>query len=265
MYNVYSLLIKGNIKVRKSYLFEWLGDFNLIWHSVKTQLMFAFKMLPWVFIFSIGASIAMSWAGLFSESLEVPDTMTLAVLIVAFIIAVILLIYQVFRYQGGLFECAAVPTRIITPTFHIGMIKMKYNLRDYCLLMVSYLPLILIFSAPVVAYEFIVGEYDAVYYALMVLETVGSNFVVSPLIGIAGMMRYNVGAKIPPEHFFKSFGMKIPKEYTGENVGEDGTAEKPEITKPEPIGQEDAAEKDDIGQQNEDESAQEKSPDGENK
>ena len=44
MYNVYSMLIHG-AKVHKGYLFEWLGDFKLIWHSVKVQLMFAFRMV----------------------------------------------------------------------------------------------------------------------------------------------------------------------------------------------------------------------------
>ena len=40
-------------------------------------------------------------------------------------------------------------------------------------------------------------------------------------IGISGMMRYSVGGKIPPEDFFQSFGMKMPKGYTGENVNAD--------------------------------------------
>ena len=56
MYNVYSLLIRGGVKVHKGYLFEWLGDFKLIWHSVKVQLMFAFKLIPWLCSFpSLGA------------------------------------------------------------------------------------------------------------------------------------------------------------------------------------------------------------------
>ena len=51
-------------------------------------------------------------------------------------------------------------------------------------------------------------------------------------------MRYSVDGKIPPEHFFQSFGMKMPKGYTGENVNADGVAEKPEITDPEPMPRE---------------------------
>ena len=167
-----------------------------------------------------------------------PETVQIAVIGIFFIIAMLFLVYQAFRYQGGVYECAAVPMKIITPVFHIGMVKMKYNLKDYIKLMISYAPLVIIFSGPVFAYEIITAKYDAIYYALLVFQTVGTSFVINPLIGISGMMRYSVGGKIPPEHFFNSFGMKMPKEYTGENVNADGVAEKPEITDPEPMPRE---------------------------
>ena len=237
MYNVYSLLIRGGVKVHKGYLFEWLGDFKLIWHSVKVQLMFAFKLIPWAMLVSIAASFVMTMLTGYAEILALSETVQIIVMAVFFVIAMLFLLYQSFRYQGGVFECAAVPMKIITPIFHIGMVKMKYNLKDYIRLMMSYLPIIILFSAPVLAYEIIKGEYDAIYYALLVFETVGTSFVVNPLIGISGMIRYNVGGKIPPEHFFQSFGMKRPKEYGGE-VNTSGEAEKPEITDPEPMPRE---------------------------
>lgn len=235
MYNVYALLIRGGVKIKKSYLFEWMGDFKLIWHSIKVQLMYAFKMLPWIFLISLVYGFVMSMLTGYAQILNISQTVQFAVIGIFFVIAMLFLAYQAFRYQGGLFECSAVPMKIITPVFHIGMVKMKYNLKEYIKLMLSYLPLMVIFSVPVLAYEIMTGRYDAVYYALLVLETVGMSFVVSPLIGISGMIRYNVGAKIPPEHYFRSFGMKMPKEYTGENVNADGVAEKPEITNPEPV------------------------------
>ena len=237
MYNVYSMLIHG-AKVHKGYLFEWLGDFKLIWHSVKVQLMFAFRMVPWAFLIILIYSFIMSMLTGYSQFFVIPDTVQIAVIGVFFIIAMLFLVYQAFRYQGGVYECAAVPMKIITPVFHIGMVKMKYNLKDYIKLMISYAPLMIIFSGPVLAYEIITAKYDAIYYALLVFQTVGTSFVINPLIGISGMMRYSVGGKIPPEHFFQSFGMKMPKEYTGENVNADGVAEKPEITDPEPMPRE---------------------------
>lgn len=237
MYNVYSMLIHG-AKVHKGYLFEWLGDFKLIWHSVKVQLMFAFRMVPWAFLVSLIYAFIMSMLTGYSQFFVIPETVHIAVIGGFFIIAMLFLVYQAFRYQGGVYECAAVPMKIITPVFHIGMVKMKYNLKDYIKLMISYAPLVIIFSGPVLAYEIITAKYDAIYYALLVFQTVGTSFVINPLIGISGMMRYSVGGKIPPEHFFQSFGMKMPKEYTGENVNADGVAEKPEITDPEPIPRE---------------------------
>ena len=237
MYNVYSMLIHG-AKVHKGYLFEWLGDFKLIWHSVKVQLMFAFRMVPWAFLIILIYAFIMSMLTGYSQFFVIPDTVQIAVIGVFFIIAMLFLVYQAFRYQGGVYECAAVPMKIITPVFHIGMVKMKYNLKDYIRLMISYAPLVVIFSGPVFAYEIITAKYDAIYYALLVFQTVGTSFVINPLIGISGMMRYSVGGKIPPEHFFQSFGMKMPKEYTGENVNADGVAEKPEITDPEPMPRE---------------------------
>lgn len=237
MYNVYSMLIHG-AKVHKGYLFEWLGDFKLIWHSVKVQLMFAFRMVPWAFLIILIYSFIMSMLTGYSQFFVIPDTVQIAVIGGFFIIAMLFLVYQAFRYQGGVYECAAVPMKIITPVFHIGMVKMKYNLKDYIKLMISYAPLVIIFSGPVLAYEIITAKYDAIYYALLVFQTVGTSFVINPLIGISGMMRYSVGGKIPPEHFFNSFGMKTPKEYTGENVNADGVAEKPEITDPEPMPRE---------------------------
>ena len=174
----------------------------------------------------------------YSQFFVIPETVHIAVIGVFFIIAMLFLVYQAFRYQGGVYECAAVPMKIITPVFHIGMVKMKYNLKDYIKLMISYAPLVIIFSGPVFAYEIITAKYDAIYYALLVFQTVGTSFVINPLIGISGMMRYSVGGKIPPEHFFQSFGMKMPKGYTGENVNADGVAEKPEITDPEPMPRE---------------------------
>ena len=237
MYNVYSMLIHG-AKVHKGYLFEWLGDFKLIWHSVKVQLMFAFRMVPWAFLIILIYSFIMSMLTGYSQFFVIPETVHIVVIGVFFIIAMLFLVYQAFRYQGGVYECAAVPMKIITPVFHIGMVKMKYNLKDYIRLMISYAPLVVIFSGPVFAYEIITAKYDAIYYALLVFQTVGTSFVINPLIGISGMMRYSVGGKIPPEHFFQSFGMKMPKEYTGENVNADGVAEKPEITDPEPMPRE---------------------------
>ena len=237
MYNVYSMLIHG-AKVHKGYLFEWLGDFKLIWHSIKVQLMFAFRMVPWAFLISLIYSFIMSMLTGYSEFFVIPQEVQIAVLGVFFVIAMLFLAYQAFRYQGGVFECAAVPMKIITPIFHIGMVKMKYNIKDYIKLMISYAPLVIIFSGPVFAYEIITAKYDAIYYALLVFQTVGTSFVINPLIGISGMMRYSVGGKIPPEHFFQSFGMKMPKGYTGENVNADGVAEKPEITDPEPMPRE---------------------------
>lgn len=238
MYNVYSLLIRGNVKIKKSYLFEWLGDFNLVWHSIKVQLMYAFKLVPWALLVAVGGSFVMTLLTGYAEILALSETVQIIVMAIFFVIALLFLVYQSFRYQGGLFECAAVPMKIITPIFHIGMVKMKYNLKDYIKLMLSYMPLIILFSAPVLIYElFIMVDYDAIYYALLVFETVGTSFVVNPLIGISGMIRYNVGGKIPPEHFFQSFGMKRPKEYGGE-VNTSGEAEKPEITDPEPIPRE---------------------------
>ena len=237
MYNVYSMLIHG-AKVHKGYLFEWLGDFKLIWHSIKVQLMFAFRMVPWAFLISLIYSFIMSMLTGYSEFFVIPQEVQIAVLGVFFVIAMLFLAYQAFRYQGGVFECAAVPMKIITPVFHIGMVKMKYNLKDYIKLMISYAPLVIIFSGPVLAYEIITAKYDAIYYALLVFQTVGTSFVINPLIGISGMMRYSVGGKIPPEHFFQSFGMKMPKGYTGENINADGVAEKPEITDPEPMPRE---------------------------
>ena len=237
MYNVYSMLIHG-AKVHKGYLFEWLGDFKLIWHSVKVQLMFAFRMVPWAFLVSLIYAFIMSMLTGYSQFFVIPDTVQFAVIGVFSIIAMLFLVYQAFRYQGGVYECAAVPMKIITPVFHIGMVKMKYNLKDYIKLMISYAPLVIIFSGPVFAYEIITAKYDAIYYALLVFQTVGTSFVINPLIGISGMMRYSVDGKIPPEHFFQSFGMKMPKEYTGENVNADGVAEKPEITDPEPMPRE---------------------------
>ena len=237
MYNVYSMLIHG-AKVHKGYLFEWLGDFKLIWHSVKVQLMFAFRMVPWAFLIILIYSFIMSMLTGYSQFFVIPETVQIAVIGVFFIIAMLFLVYQAFRYQGGVYECAAVPMKIITPVFHIGMVKMKYNIKDYIKLMISYAPLMIIFSGPVLAYEIITAKYDAIYYALLVFQTVGTSFVINPLIGISGMMRYSVGGKIPPEHFFQSFGMKMPKEYTGENVNADGVAEKPEITDPEPMPRE---------------------------
>ena len=237
MYNVYSMLIHG-AKVHKGYLFEWLGDFKLIWHSVKVQLMFAFRMVPWAFLIILIYSFIMSMLTGYSQFFVIPETVQIAVIGGFFIIAMLFLVYQAFRYQGGVYECAAVPMKIITPIFHIGMVKMKYNLKDYIRLMISYAPLVIIFSGPVFAYEIITAKYDAIYYALLVFQTVGTSFVINPLIGISGMMRYSVGGKIPPEHFFQSFGMKMPKEYTGENVNADGVAEKPEITDPEPMPRE---------------------------
>ena len=237
MYNVYSMLIHG-AKVHKGYLFEWLGDFKLIWHSVKVQLMFAFRMVPWTFLISLIYIFIMNMLTGYSQFFVIPDVVQFAVIGVFFMIAMLFLAYQAFRYQGGVYECAAVPMKIITPVFHIGMVKMKYNLKDYIRLMISYAPLVVIFSGPVFAYEIITAKYDAIYYALLVFQTVGTSFVINPLIGISGMMRYSVGGKIPPEHFFQSFGMKMPKEYTGENVNADGVAEKPEITDPEPMPRE---------------------------
>ena len=237
MYNVYSMLIHG-AKVHKGYLFEWLGDFKLIWHSIKVQLMFAFRMVPWAFLISLIYSFIMSMLTGYSEFFVIPQEVQIAVLGVFFVIAMLFLAYQAFRYQGGVFECAAVPMKIITPIFHIGMVKMKYNIKDYIKLMISYAPLVIIFSGPVLAYEIITAKYDAIYYALLVFQTVGTSFVINPLIGISGMMRYSVGGKIPPEHFFQSFGMKMPEGYTGENVNADGVAEKPEITDPEPMPRE---------------------------
>ena len=237
MYNVYSMLIHG-AKVHKGYLFEWLGDFKLIWHSVKVQLMFAFRMVPWAFLISLIYTFIMSMLTGYSQFFVIPETVQTAVIGVFFIIAMLFLVYQAFRYQGGVYECAAVPMKIITPVFHIGMVKMKYNLKDYIKLMISYAPLVIIFSGPVFAYEIITAKYDAIYYALLVFQTVGTSFVINPLIGISGMMRYSVGGKIPPEHFFQSFGMKMPEGYTGENVNADGVAEKPEITDPEPMPRE---------------------------
>ena len=237
MYNVYSMLIHG-AKVHKGYLFEWLGDFKLIWHSVKVQLMFAFRMVPWAFLIILIYSFIMSMLTGYSQFFVIPETVHIVVIGVFFIIAMLFLVYQAFRYQGGVYECAAVPMKIITPVFHIGMVKMKYNIKDYIKLMISYAPLVIIFSGPVLAYEIITAKYDAIYYALLVFQTVGTSFVINPLIGISGMMRYSVGGKIPPEHFFQSFGMKMPKGYTGENVNADGVAEKPEITDPEPMPRE---------------------------
>ena len=237
MYNVYSMLIHG-AKVHKGYLFEWLGDFKLIWHSVKVQLMFAFRMVPWAFLIILIYSFIMSMLTGYSQFFVIPETVQIAVIGGFFIIAMLFLVYQAFRYQGGVYECAAVPMKIITPVFHIGMVKMKYNLKDYIRLMISYAPLVIIFSGPVFAYEIITAKYDAIYYALLVFQTVGTSFVINPLIGISGMMRYSVDGKIPPEHFFQSFGMKMPKGYTGENVNADGVAEKPEITDPEPMPRE---------------------------
>ena len=237
MYNVYSMLIHG-AKVHKGYLFEWLGDFKLIWHSVKVQLMFAFRMVPWAFLIILIYSFIMSMLTGYSQFFVIPETVQIAVIGVFFIIAMLFLVYQAIRYQGGVYECAAVPMKIITPVFHIGMVKMKYNLKDYIKLMISYAPLVIIFSGPVFAYEIITAKYDAIYYALLVFQTVGTSFVINPLIGISGMMRYSVGGKIPPEHFFQSFGMKMPEGYTGENVNADGVAEKPEITDPEPMPRE---------------------------
>lgn len=237
MYNVYSMLIHG-AKVHKGYLFEWLGDFKLIWHSVKVQLMFAFRMVPWAFLISLIYTFIMSMLTGYSQFFVIPETVHIAVIGVFFILAMLFLVYQAFRYQGGVYECAAVPMKIITPVFHIGMVKMKYNLKDYIKLMISYAPLVIIFSGPVFAYEIITAKYDAIYYALLVFQTVGTSFVINPLIGISGMMRYSVGGKIPPEHFFQSFGMKMPEGYTGENVNADGVAEKPEITDPEPMPRE---------------------------
>lgn len=228
-YNIFSLLIRGNLKVKKSYLFEWLGDFKLVWHSVKTQIMFGIKMLPWLFLFSfLGGFLSFGLADL-SQSLNLSDKMFLTLNIVILIICTLLILYEALRYLGGVFECSAIPTKIITPTFYIGMIKMKYNLKDFCLLMLCYLPFFLLFSAPVFVYGFMIEEYDIVYFLLMALETVGTNLIITPLIGISGMMRYNVGAKIPPEAFFKSFGMTVPKEYSGKNIPNGGTAEKPDI------------------------------------
>ena len=237
MYNVYSMLIHG-AKVHKGYLFEWLGDFKLIWHSVKVQLMFAFRMVPWTFLISLIYIFIMNMLTGYSQFFVIPDVVQFAVIGVFFMIAMLFLAYQAFRYQGGVYECAAVPMKIITPVFHIGMVKMKYNLKDYIRLMISYAPLVVIFSGPVFAYEIITAKYDAIYYALLVFQTVGTSFVINPLIGISGMMRYSVGGKIPPEHFFQSFGMKMPEGYTGENVNADGVAEKPEITDPEPMPRE---------------------------
>ena len=228
MYNVYGMLIRG-IKVKKSYLFEWLGDFKLIWHSIKVQLMFAFRLVPWLLLVSLIFSFAMSMVTGYTEVLGLDENVQFIVLGICIVFALLFLVYQAFRYQGGVFECSAAPMKVITPIFHIGIVKMKYNLKAYILLMLSYLPLIALFTVPVLAYELLVGEYDAIYYALLVFETAGMSFVINPLLGISGMIRYSVGAKVPPESFFKSFGMKMPED----KVDAEGVAEKPEITEPE--------------------------------
>ncbi|MBR4878611.1 MAG: hypothetical protein IKU13_02110, partial [Clostridia bacterium] len=136
MYNVYGMLIRG-IKVKKSYLFEWLGDFKLIWHSIKVQLMFAFRLVPWLLLVSLIFSFAMSMVTGYTEVLGLDENVQFIVLGICIVFALLFLVYQAFRYQGGVFECSAAPMKVITPIFHIGIVKMKYNLKAYILLMLS--------------------------------------------------------------------------------------------------------------------------------
>ena len=176
MLNGYWKITLGEI-LSKSHIFEWIGVLSLMWCSIKVQVYLTFRLLPWllpIIFIGIPALYYLSFVGL-----------------ILFYMLLALPLYKGIEYNGGMVECALNPKHQITPIFKDGCANMKPLVGRYIKLIFAYLPLLLLFSTPLIAYEVTSQAIDTLYWGLSLFNTFGMAFLISPLVSLSLIVLYN--------------------------------------------------------------------------